>query len=389
MDKKINRRDFIKEGSKAAIGASLMASAFDIKLLTKAVEEESKTEENSVSYRVLGKTKAKISTVSIGAMRAKNPAVLSYGLKKGANYIDTARVYLGGKNEGIVGKAIKGIKRDKIFIATKFHEWDNGYDKIIESAETSLKELGVDYIDLLQVHNVKDKEPVSREYILKALDKLKKDGKIKFSGVTTHKNEPEVIDAVIKTKFYDAVLVAFNFEKPKEVGEAMKRAHDAGLGVIAMKTQTKGGYDTKELGDITPHQAALKWVLQHEFVTTAIPGVTTFEAVDEDLAVMGMKLTRMERKTLYKYGKIIDKNYCRMCDKCNQTCKYNVDISENMRALMYAECYGDLELGKETFYQLPENSRATACLSCDSCTAKCVNGLNISARLQKANQMLA
>lgn len=394
MEKKVNRREFLQEGSKVAVGAGLMIGAINTGLLTDAATDENEVKEKKeaqkpdVTYRVLGKTKQKIRTVSIGAMNLKNPAIVRYAIDQGVNYIDTARAYTGGKNEAIVGKAIKGIKRDKIFIATKFHQYDS-YDSIMKSAETSLKELGIDYIDLLQVHNVKDKEPVSKDYILKALEKLKQDGKIKFCGVTTHQNEPEVIDATIETKFYDAVLVKINFQSPKEVIDAAKRAYEAKLGVIAMKTQAKGGYDTKELGDITPHQAALKWVLQHEFITTAIPGVTTFEAVDEDLAVIGMKLTRLDRKSLHRYSQKIDKTYCRMCGGCSGTCRYGVDIAENMRALMYAEGYGDLELGKETFYQLPITAKATVCSSCDSCTAKCVNGLKIAARLQKANEMLA
>lgn len=389
MDKKVNRREFIKKGSKAAVSAGLMVSAANIGFLTDTVAEEEKKKKPAVTYRVLGKTKEKITTVSIGAMNTKNPAIVRYAIDQGVNYVDTARAYTGGKNEGIVGKAIKDLKRDKIFIATKFHQWKKDFETIIKSCETSLKELGVDYIDLLQVHNVKSSEPVSRDYILKALEKLKKDGKIRFCGVTTHKNEPEVIDAAIETKFYDTLLVAFNFKKPKEVIDAAKRAYEAGLGVIAMKTQAKGGYDTKELGDITPHQAALKWVLQHEFVTTTIPGFTAFEQIDENLKVMGMKLTRLDRKSLYRYAKRIDKTYCRMCDECSGTCQYGVDISENMRALMYAEGYGDVELGKETFYQISATARATVCSDCDSCTAKCVNGLNIEARMQKANQMLA
>jgi len=394
MKSKISRKEFIKQGSKVAVGAGLVVGAINTGLLTNAaidekeVNDKKESQKPNVTYRVLGKTKQKISTISIGAMRASNPAVLRHAFNKGVNYVDTARAYQGGKNEAVVGKAIKGIERDKIFIATKFHEYDS-YDSIMKSAETSLKELGVDYIDLLQIHNVSGKEPVSKDYILKALEELKKNGKIKFSGVTTHKNEPEVIDATIKTKFYDAMLVKINFQSPKEIIDALKRAHAAELGIIAMKTQTKGGYDTKELGDITPHQAALKWVMQHEFITTAIPGVTTFEAVDEDLAVMGMKLTRLDRKSLHRYSQRIDKTYCRMCDGCNGTCRYSVDIAENMRALMYAEGYGDLELGKETFHQLPVAERATVCSSCDSCTAKCVNGLKIAARLQKANEMLA
>ena len=70
--------------------------------------------------------------------------------------------------------------------------------------------------------------------------KLKQQGKVRFFGVTTHTNQAEVIDALVKDpeKFFDTVLVAYNFKTETSVKEAIARAKAAGLGVIAMKVQT-------------------------------------------------------------------------------------------------------------------------------------------------------
>ena len=92
---------------------------------------------------------------------------------------------------------------------------------------------------------------------------LRKQGKVRFFGVTTHTNQTEVVNAIAddKDKFFDTVLVAHNFKSPPELKKAIARAAQAGIGVIAMKTQA-GGYKTDALGAVSPHQAALKWVLQ-------------------------------------------------------------------------------------------------------------------------------
>ena len=197
----------------------------------------------------------------------------------------------------------------------------------------------------------------------------------------------------MESGFYDVVLVAINFamkdEERTKILNSLKRAHEAGVGVVAMKTQAKGGYNTKELGDITPHQAALKWTLQHDFITTAIPGMTTFEAVEENAAVMNTKMTWIDRRNLYRYAKLIDKSYCRMCDQCADTCPKGVAISDNMRFLMYAEGYGDLELGRSHYRSLSTTETAAACMDCTKCVAKCVNGLAIAERMRLAHTMLA
>ena len=83
---------------------------------------------------------------------------------------------------------------------------------------------------------------------------------MRFFGVTTHKNQPEVLNALVDDKdlFFDTALVAYNFESSPEIGEVIARLAKTGVGIIAMKTQA-GGYKPGQLDSISPHQAALKW----------------------------------------------------------------------------------------------------------------------------------
>ncbi len=181
----------------------------------------------------------------------------------------------------------------------------NTKEAIMKDVETSLMNLHTDRIDVIQLHNLDSRERAFIPEVREAYAKLKEQGKVRFFGVTTHTNQAEVINAVVNDpeKFFDTVLVAYNFKTEPSVKEAIARAKAAGIGVIAMKIQM-GGYRTREDAKaITPEQAAanLKWVLQDTNVSTAIPGMRTIEQVTQMVPVMGMKLTKTDERILRNY----------------------------------------------------------------------------------------
>ncbi len=384
--KKINRRQFIKAGVCGGTAAALGLTG-----LNEIAEGASMTSaENPVPvYRTLGRTGLKITVVSFGAMLTPEPEVIRAGLDQGINYIDTARVYLKGKNEEVVAQAIKG-RRDKIYLATKARPASNTKNEIFRDVEESLTSLRTDYIDVLQLHNLKSKERAFIPEVRAALAKLRQEGKVRFFGVTTHTNEAEVVNAVASDpdRFFDTVLVKYNFTSGRDVKEAIARAAQADIGVVAMKTQA-GGYKTSALGPISPHQAALKWALSDTNVTAAIPGMMDFSHLKEDISVMGMmKLTRREEQILARYGQAISPYYCQLCGRCEGLCSRGVAISDINRCLMYAEAYGSLDLAVDTYREIPTRASLKACLECSECTASCVNGINIPAKLERARRIL-
>jgi hypothetical protein len=341
-------------------------------------------------YRTLGRTGLKITVVSFGAMLTPEPEVIRVAIEQGVNYIDTARKYMGGKNEEIVGKAVKGL-RDKVFIASKTLPESKTKAEIIRDVETSLKALETDHLDVIQLHNLTGKERIFITETREALAQLKKQGKVRFCGVTTHKNEAEVLNALVDDpdRFFDTCLVKYNFKADKEVSAAIDRAASAGIGIIAMKTQA-GGYDTTALGKISPHQAALKWALQNPKVTAAIPGMKDLAQLKEDIAVMGMPFTYADVRRLDRYAEAIAPFYCTFCGTCESGCPRGVEISTVNRALMYAEGgYRDLPLARATYAELPRLTTAAACIDCEECAARCVNGLDIAAKMDRARGLLA
>jgi predicted aldo/keto reductase-like oxidoreductase len=386
--KGMNRRTFIKAGMMGTATALIAPPAFAETLQQMAASELPAFPKPV--YRTLGRTGLKISVVSFGAMLTPEPEVIRVAIEQGMNYIDTARKYMGGKNEEIVGKAVKGV-RDKVFIATKTLPESKTKAEIIRDVETSLKTLGTDHIDVIQLHNLTGRERIFFSETREALALLKKQGKVRFCGVTTHKNETEVLNALADDpdRFFDTCLVKYNFRADKEVGVAIDRAASAGIGIIAMKTQV-GGYDITGMGRITPHQAALKWALQNSKVTAAIPGMKDMTQLKEDIAVMGMSFTYADLRRLDRYAEAIAPFYCSFCGSCEAGCPRGVEISTVNRALMYAEGgYRDISLARVTYAELPRQATAAACADCEVCAARCVNGLDIAAKMERARTVLA
>ncbi len=219
---------------------------------------------------------------------------------------------------------------------------------------------------------------------MNALVKAKKQGKARFIGVSTHFSEPDVIRAAVDAGVYDVVLTAYNFAQNnrEEVKKAIKYAASKGVGIVGMKTQ--GGRRLQEQGGIEiNHEAALKWVLEDENVCTTIPGVTTFDQLDQNFRVMNnLALSGTERSEIQLASSLKGKIYCQNCRSCIPTCPDKVEIPNLMRTFMYAKAYGNYIQAEMTAAELPRKKSLNVCRSCSSCTASCPNGINIGSRVK-------
>ncbi len=391
MEDKLNRREFLKNSTFAALGAGLALGAVvshrrnGRTILPERDEKAEPADRKPLpEFRRLGKTGLKVKAVGFGAMLCRESAVIRHALDLGVNYVDTARGYLEGENEKIVGEAIRD-RRNDIVLATKIKPGSR--DEMAKLMDDSLRALGTDHVDIIQLHNLRKAEGPKNEEWMAALTQFKKEGKARFCGVTTHKNQVAVIDAAIATGFYDMVLVGYNFQSPPEITRAISRAARAGLGVVAMKTLA-GGYKDGATQSITPYQAALKWVLADRNVSCVLPGMVTIKEVDEDLAVMGRQLTWSDRKLLDRHARQIARIHCRMCGGCSGACPRGVEVQEINRFLMYAEGYGEREFARQHYRALPETASARPCAGCHRCVVKCRFGLPVAARMRRAYSLL-
>ena len=382
----IGRRDFMKS-SLAGFGGLFFLPPLDMKQEVKIVEAKGK--EKKLVYRTLGKTGLKLPVINMGVMLTDNPNLIRTALDSGILLLDTAHGYMGGRNEEVIGSVIKGRPRDSYYIASKVSlPQDRTKGLFTEGATTeeflrrldlSLKRLGVDYVDILHLHGVSRKESVMYEPALKAFEKAKKDGKIRFSGVSTHSNEPEVIHAAADSKAYDAILTAYNFKQKHyaEVRNAIARASQAGVGIIGMKAIRGANQQPPTIKNI---KASLKWILQDPNVHTIIPGFTTFEHLETDLSIMGdLTLTEPEKIELQKEASLSGL-YCQGCRKCLGPCPEKLPIPDLMRAYMYTYDYRNLALAQDLIVSL--NLPDKVCEDCSDCPVKCSIGFNVPKKIR-------
>ncbi len=385
----LNRRRFIKSGILGLAGTA--AGGVFLKAAPKH-SKQTMAEKEKFIYRTLGKTGIRLPIVSMGVMNADNPNLVAAALDSGIVLLDTAHGYQKGKNEEMIGSVIKGRKRDSYVLATKVayaKDRKTGLyppDKNVQSFEDefniSLGRLGLDYVDVLNIHGVSVRETVLFEPALKFLEKAKKEGKARFVGFSTHRNEHEMLDAALECGIYDVVLTAYNFRQQnnKEIGEAMARAAKAGMGIMAMKTQA-GVYWDKERQEPINMKAALKWALQNENVHTAIPGFTAFDQLELDLTVMGdLTLTPEEKADLrLEEGQGYAGLYCQQCGTCQEQCPSDVDVPALMRSYMYAYGYKNLSLARSTIVDL---GSCLPCSDCSSCSVVCPNGFDVRRKVK-------
>ncbi len=316
-------------------------------------------------------------------MNTRDPDVVRHAVDRGVNYVDTADCYMGGENERIVGRALEGI-RDRVILASKVHI--GPVEQMIGSMENSLRSLRTDRIDIMQLHGISAEAHVTDERAREALQKAVDQGKIRFPGVTTHAGQETVLRAVLRHGFYRTALVAYNFRSAGSLTERIREAGSAGVGVIGMKTQA-GGYSVS--GGLSPHQAALAWVLSNPGVSTTIPGMVTYAQVDENLGAGGKRLGWSERKALHRYAEAIGDRHCGLCGRCEGACPRGVDLPAVLRSLSYLEGYRESDLARNTYRSLPVPGNASPCDACTGCTVSCRLGLPVRALAVRAHRMLA
>ncbi|MCX5862095.1 MAG: aldo/keto reductase [Deltaproteobacteria bacterium] len=376
---KIGRRRFITSASSAFLGVAV--APFLNARSTWAKTEKMVTPE----YRILGKTGLRVTAVAMGVMNCSDPAVLHRAYDLGVNFYDTANVYMAGKNEEMVGKVFRG-KRDKVLIQTKIRfkptEQENR-----ESIETSLRRLQTDYVDVLLWHALQTPEEVANPEAFEFMQKLKKEGKVRFHGFSSHSDMASLLREGAKSSVHDVALVSYNFTHSNELKEAVGIAAKSGIGVVAMKTQA-GGYKTEKIGSLSPHQAALRIVLTDHNISTAIPGVTTIEQIDECAAVMGTELSREDLGRLDQYHSYLHGRICTMCGGCIGACPHGVAHSDLLRAVMYRDAYQDDRLVHEMFDDEDRRQKIRQCAECSSCFVRCRRGLDIHAQLRSVHTML-
>lgn len=246
--------------------------------------------------------------MSLGADYRLNERMIHKAIDHGITYFDTADLYQQGANETMLGKAIRG-KREGLVIATKVgNKWSDekkGWDwvprknYILSAVDRSLKRLGVEQIDLYQLHGGTIDDPFDE--VIEAFETLRASGKIKHFGLSSIRpnvfvklaRETEIVSNMMQYSLLD--------RRPEHYFEMLEKC---GVGVMARGSLAKGilagknisnylGYDNQSIEymvdklksflieKISLSHLALAWVLRHKVITSAVVGVSNMTQLDE------------------------------------------------------------------------------------------------------------
>ncbi|MBC7287581.1 MAG: aldo/keto reductase [Armatimonadetes bacterium] len=358
-----------------------------------------------MEYRRLGITELNVSILGFGAIKLPDVSyeqaaeALNRALDLGINFVDTARGY--GDSENKIGRGI-GHRRQEFYIATKTTARDS--DGAMADLETSLRELGTDYVDLWQLHTVSTREAWEQvtgpRGALEAAKKALEQGKTRYIGITIHRELHVMREAITCGEFQTIMLAYSPLDQEGVAAEILPLARQYDLGVLIMKPLSGGqlvrppeqrraglgGADAIIAG-------SLRYVLGNPNVTCAIPGMTSAREVEENVeAVSPFRVLSEEeeaelRRQIAAMGR--DFRYGQVCLRCGYClpCTVGINIPEVMRAMDMKRGYPDelRYLGDELYHSL--RVKADACVQCGECESRCVAGLQITAKMREAAQL--
>ncbi len=231
-----------------------------------------------MEYRQLGKSGLRVSKLCIGTMvgftnenyeEAKK--IVETGIDYGINFIDTADCY--GESEEIIGRILKETgKRNKVILATKFgwymgdgpNDYGGSIKHIIEACEASLRRLKTDYIDLYIIHVVDPNTPM--EETLYALDKLVRDGKIRYIGTSKHPSYLILEGIFISEKYGWARFVSeqppYNLLDRSIENELIPMALRYGIGITPFFPLAAGLLSGKYRKGVKLEEGRMKWRIE-------------------------------------------------------------------------------------------------------------------------------
>ena len=399
--KGLTRRDFIRTVGLGGIAATGLE--IDRAMASPATGEG---QAQSIPKRKLGKTGAEVSILCLGGMfdTINNQLLLRQAYNWGVTYWDTAEGYGNRRSEEGIGRFFSRNPeaRKEIFLVTKTRP--GAPAKMTESLEKSLKELQTDYVNLFFVHAITASSELD-DSIKDWAAQMKKAGKIKFFGFSTHTNMEDCLLGAAKLNWIDAIMFSYNFRlmNTPKMKEALAACVDAGIGLVAMKTQASGPAKAESETELqavgrflergfTDKQAKLKVVWDNPNIASIcsqMPSLTILSAnvaAARDLTKMG----RNDLELLDRFAMATCSDYCAGCGRiCLEAVGGAVPVSDVMRCLMYYRDYGDRDLARAVFAGLSKEAR-TRLTKIDYARAEraCPQRLAIAELMREASRVL-
>jgi diketogulonate reductase-like aldo/keto reductase len=250
-----------------------------------------------MEHKTLGDTGERIPEIGLGTWQyTGGPVPLRMGIALGATLIDTAERY---GTEDAVGEAIRGLRR-QVFVATKVRHEHLRYADVLRAADNSLRTLGIDHIDLYQIHRPNPEVPL--EETMQALDELVAAGKVRYIGVSNFSvTQCQAAQSLTRNRIVSN-QVRYSLADRTIEADLLPYCRNNDITVIAYSPlargieKIRGSLDQGVLERVaqaegrTPAQVALNWCTARDNVI-AIPRASTIEHVGDVCAASGWRLS--------------------------------------------------------------------------------------------------
>ena len=326
---------------------------------------------------ILGRTNLEVNKDAFGVLPLQRASmeeavkILRKALDGGINFFDTARGY--SDSEEKIGAALSN-RRSEFYIATKTHAANE--DALKKDLETSLEKLKTDYIDIYQFHNPGFiPKPGDANGLYDAALEAKKDGKIRFIGISSHKL-PLAKEAV-ESDLFDTLQFPFSYLSSEDEIALTKRCAEKGVGFIAMKALSGG-----LLNDIF---AAHAWMAQYANVVP-IWGIQRENEMDELLRAVknadggAVGISAEHRARIEKDRAELAGDFCRGCGYC-LPCPAEIPINTAARLSLLMKRAPTARFLTPDYQKTM--SRIENCQHCGHCTSNCPYNLDPPSLLEK------
>jgi len=323
-----------------------------------------------------GKTGLMVSKIAFGGIPIQRlgisdaVSVVRGAIGLGVNFLDTANAY--SDSEEKIGLAIKGMPRDSLVIATKSGARDK--KTLLEHLDLSLKRLGVDYVDLYQLHGVSSPEGYDAVFAeggaFEGLEEAVKAGKARFPAFSSH-SVPLACRIMREGKFA-AVQLPINYVDDMAAEEAIPLAKELDMGFIAMKPF--GG------GLLSDARLSMKYLSQFDSIVPD-PGIEKLSEMEEivRLAESGEKFTEADALEIQKARAELGAHWCHRCDYC-QPCPQKIQISTVLTSESFIK---RMPRGRVLAFAGGSMDAAKNCVECRECVKRCPYNLNIPELLKE------
>jgi predicted aldo/keto reductase-like oxidoreductase len=410
MDRKnkgkgVSRREFVKT---VGLTGLVVAGSGVPGAIAAPEKPAAATKSSAMPKRKLGKTGVEVSILNLGGMfdTINNQLLLRQALKWGITFWDTAESYGNSLSEVGYGRffARNPGARKEIFLTTKLVPKEGNFTQRLDQC---LKRLQTDHVDLFYIHSltgIDDMKPAYKEWAAE----MKKAGKFKYFGFSTHTNMADCLLGAAKLDWIDAAMFTYNLHlvNDPKMQAAIDACNKAGIGLVAMKTmgmgpgtpktKSKAGVKIAESfmdKGFSDKQAKLKVVWENPNIASICSQMPNLTILSANVAAARdmTKLSREDFHNLHQYALETKADYCTGCGNiCQQATRGAVPVNEVMRCLMYYRDYGEAELARETFASLSEEmGRRLVDVDYSQAERLCPQGLAIGELMRQAQEILA